>query len=79
MANRRVLLKAIEDVQKGTGAPGVSNAQVSVSRVGPDIVDGVAPSERWSDWWKSQVQSKHRSCQWLSDERSSSSALASAK
>jgi len=79
MANRRVLLKAIENVQKGTGAPGVSNAQVSVSRFGPDIVDGVAPSERWSDWWKSQVQSKHRSCQWLSDESSSSSALASAK
>jgi len=70
MANRRVLLKAIEDVQNGASAPGVSNAHISSSRFGPDIVDGVAPSKEWSNWWRAQVKHKQEMCQWLTDELS---------
>ena len=65
MANRRVLLKAIEDSQNGAPAPGVSSSSIANMRFGPDTVDGVAPTEQWSDWWRAQVQRKQEACKWL--------------
>ena len=52
MANRRVLLKAIDSVQNGGVAPGVADAAQAARMTGPDIVDGIAPANQWSDWWQ---------------------------
>src|SRR5215218_11117883 len=41
MANRRVLLKAIESVQAGGVAPGVADASLASQMHGPDTVDGI--------------------------------------
>jgi phthalate 4,5-dioxygenase oxygenase subunit len=43
MANRRVLLKAIETVQAGGTPPGVADAEIAAHRMGPDTVDGWRP------------------------------------
>ena len=48
MANRRVLLKAIDSLQNS----GVADAAQAAHMTGPDIVDGIAPANQWSDWWQ---------------------------
>ena len=55
MANRRVLLKAIDSVQNSGVAPGVADAAQAAHMTGPDIVDGIAPANQWSDWWQQTV------------------------
>lgn len=65
MANRRVLLKAIEDTQNGLPAPGVSDSATANLRFGPDTVDGVAPSQEWAAWWREQIKHKQGACEWL--------------
>ena len=52
MANRHVLLKAIDSVQNSGVAPGVADAAQAAHMTGPDIVDGIAPANQWSDWWQ---------------------------
>jgi phthalate 4,5-dioxygenase len=64
MANRRVLLKAIETVQAGGTAPGVADAAQAVAMAGPDTVDGIAPSGAWGHWWREQVQAKRDAAPW---------------
>jgi len=64
MANRRLLLKAIETVQAGGVAPGVADASQAAAMVGPDTVDGIAPSGAWPTWWKEQVQGKRERAPW---------------
>ena len=49
MANRRMLLKAIETVQAGGTAPGVADAALAAQMHGPDTVDGIAPAGTWAD------------------------------
>jgi hypothetical protein len=44
VANRRQLQQAIDSVESGGPAPGVSQADVAQLRTGPDTVDGVAPA-----------------------------------
>jgi hypothetical protein len=65
VANRRQLLQAIESVENGGTAPGVSQADVAVLRTGPDTVDGVAPAGTWATWWREQAQAKHAACPWM--------------
>jgi nitrite reductase/ring-hydroxylating ferredoxin subunit len=64
MANRRVLLKAIETVQAGGTPPGVADATVAAQRTGPDTVDGIAPADGWADWWKQAVEAKRIAAPW---------------
>ena len=65
MANRRMLLKAIEDTQNGLAAPGVSTTSIALERHGPDTVDGVATTAEWSAWWRAQIKKKQEACEWL--------------
>jgi hypothetical protein len=65
MANRRVLLKAIEDNLKGLTPPGISNSTYENLRWGPDTVDGVAPTQEWGTWWRDQIKNKQKACEWL--------------
>jgi phthalate 4,5-dioxygenase len=64
MANRRVLLKAIESVQAGGPAPGVADAALAARMKGPDTVDGIAPAGAWPTWWKEQVRAKREGAPW---------------
>ncbi|MGE0498164.1 MAG: Rieske 2Fe-2S domain-containing protein [Ramlibacter sp.] len=64
MANRRVLLKAIETVQAGGTPPGPADATLAAGMTGPDTVDGVAPAGTWAQWWRTQAQAKRDASPW---------------
>ncbi|MCW5650574.1 MAG: aromatic ring-hydroxylating dioxygenase subunit alpha [Ramlibacter sp.] len=64
MANRRVLLKAIEAVQAGGVPPGPADASQAAGMTGPDTVDGVAPAGTWAQWWREQAQAKRDAAPW---------------
>jgi nitrite reductase/ring-hydroxylating ferredoxin subunit len=64
MANRRLLLAAIETVQAGGTAPGVGDRAIAASMVGPDTVDGIAPAGSWASWWQEQAQLKRDNAPW---------------
>ena len=65
MANRRALLKAIESVQKGGPAPGIADTALVADMVGPDTVDGIAPSDDWANWWQRTARAKREGAAWL--------------
>ena len=65
MANRRVLTKAIETVQNGGRAPGIADAALVASMVGPDTVDGIAPASDWANWWQAAAKAKRDDAAWL--------------
>ncbi len=64
MANRRVLLDAIDRVQRGEPAPGCADATLAAQMLGPDTVDGIAPAATWDTWWREQVQAKRHHAPW---------------
>lgn len=64
MANRRLLLAAIESVGKGGTAPGAADASLAAQMVGPDTVDGIAPAGQWSTWWTQRTQDKRAQAPW---------------
>jgi phenylpropionate dioxygenase-like ring-hydroxylating dioxygenase large terminal subunit len=74
MANRRVLLKAIESVQAGSPAPGAADASQAAAMRGPDTVDGIAPAGEWAIWWREQVRAKREGAPWA--DKSPSPAVA---
>ena len=65
MANRRMLVKAIDTVQGGGVAPGVADSAQSTSMTGPDTVDGIAPADDWSTWWQTAALSKRGAAAWM--------------
>ncbi len=65
MANRRMLLKAIETVQAGGTAPGAADASLAAQMTGPDTVDGIAPAGEWPTWWQARVQAKRDAAPWI--------------
>jgi hypothetical protein len=64
MANRRILLKAIETVQAGGLPPGFAQDAVASQRIGPDTVDGIAPSGQWPQWWREACDAKRSGAPW---------------
>lgn len=69
MANRRLLLAAIEAVQAGRPAPGLADPALAGQIAGPDTVDGIAPAGTWSTWWKEQAQAKRDTAPWSAAAR----------
>ena len=65
MANRRLLLKAIEAVQAGGAAPGVADPALATQAQGPDTVDGIAPAGTWGTWWQERVQARRAGAPWI--------------
>ena len=63
-ANRRLLLRAIDDVEAARLPPGVAQAEVAAQRIGPDTVDGVAPAQDWQGWWQHAVAAKRAAAPW---------------
>src|SRR5690606_12877444 len=68
MANRRMLLKAIETVQAGGVPPGVADPAQHAAMQGPDTVDGIAPAGQWPTWWLAQTRGKRERTPWLARE-----------
>jgi phthalate 4,5-dioxygenase len=64
MANRRVLIKAIDTVQNGGVAPGIADAAQAALMTGPDTVDGIAPAESWQTWWLAATDAKRNQSPW---------------
>ena len=58
MANRRVLLKAIDTVATG-GLPPIPQGS------GPDTIDCIAPAQGWEAYWRERVDAKHAGAPWL--------------
>ena len=64
IANRRMLIKAIETVQAGGLPPGVADAAVAASVHGPDTVDGIAPAAEVEAFWRSTAAQKRAEAPW---------------
>ncbi len=64
MANRRNLIKAIDDVAAGKLPMGLAQAEVARQRIGPDTVDGIAPAHDWQAWWQHAVTVKRVGAPW---------------
>lgn len=64
MANRRVLIKAIDDVAAGQLPPGVAQTDVANTRVGPDTLDGIAPTDSWLAWTQHASADKRQNAPW---------------
>ena len=64
MANRRALIKAIDNVESGGVAPGIADATQSASMTGPDTVDGIAPAADWQAWWQAAADAKRKGAPW---------------
>ena len=65
MANRRLLLQAIETVQAGGTAPFMADPGQAARQLGPDTVDGIAPAGSWGTWWKAQADAKRAAAPWV--------------
>jgi phthalate 4,5-dioxygenase oxygenase subunit len=65
MANRRMLLKAIETVQSGGVPPMVLSAQSAAALRGPDTMDCIAPAATWERFWQDAAAAKRRRAGWL--------------
>jgi phthalate 4,5-dioxygenase len=74
MANRRMLLQAIETVAQGGTAPGIADAALAAQMAGPDTVDGIAPAGTWSTWWRERAQAKRDGAPWTSKQSSAATA-----
>jgi phthalate 4,5-dioxygenase len=64
IANRRMLLKAIDAAQKGEVAPGPADRALAKDMVGPDTVDGIAPANQWETFWQETALSKRTHSPW---------------
>lgn len=67
IAYRRTLAQAIDDAEAGRTPPGVAHADVAAQRLGPDTVDGFAPTAGWEAWWRHETQAKREAAPWEAD------------
>lgn len=77
MANRRMLLQAIEAVQAGGQAPGVADPASAAQVEGPHTVDGIAPAGAWGTWWQERALAKRAGAPWLQGREAPVEAQAS--
>ena len=64
IANRRMLVAAIEAVQAGNAPPGLADARVVEGMSGPDTVDGIAPAVAWQQFWQDTAAAKRDKAPW---------------
>jgi hypothetical protein len=65
MANRRLLLKAIETVRTGGAPPMALSADEAAALAGPDTMDCIAPADRWQAFWQEAAAAKRAGAAWL--------------
>lgn len=64
MANRRMMLQAMEALTRGDPVPGIGNPDLHEQVHGPDTVDGIAPAQDWQSWWLAAVHHKRDKAPW---------------
>lgn len=64
MANRRLLLAALDTVEQGGTPPGIADPSLHGAIAGPDTVDGIAPAQGWQAWWQDAVRAKREAAPW---------------
>lgn len=64
MANRRLLLQAIDGVAQGGGAPFIGDPALAAQMSGPDTVDGIAPAGTWGTWWRERALARRSGAPW---------------
>ncbi|HEU5296161.1 MAG TPA: Rieske 2Fe-2S domain-containing protein [Burkholderiaceae bacterium] len=65
MANRRLLLKAIEQVRCGVRPPMALDADAAAALTGPDTIDCIAPAATWESFWREAAAAKRAAAPWL--------------
>ena len=77
MANRRLLLAAIETVASGGVAPFVGDPTLAAQMTGPVTVDGIAPAASWDHWWQDAVAAKRANAPWstITQEQGAAAAV----
>ncbi|MFY9509497.1 MAG: Rieske 2Fe-2S domain-containing protein, partial [Rubrivivax sp.] len=65
MANRRLLLQAIETVKNGGTPPMVLDAAQAAALQGPDTMDCIAPAAQWDSFWQQAAAAKRGGASWL--------------
>ena len=68
MANRRVLLKAIETVAAGGDPPMALTAAAAAAMQGPDTMDCIAPAAGWQAFWQEAAAAKRAGAAWLQQQ-----------
>jgi hypothetical protein len=79
MANRRMLLQAMDTVAAGGTPPGTADPALAPTLTGPDTVDGIAPAEGWKTWWQDAVRAKRAGAPWQNAALQHASEAAGAK
>ena len=69
MANRRLLLQAIDTVEAGGIPPGAADPATLPQIHGPDTLDGIAPANDWQGWWQRAVDARRAAAPWQAPER----------
>ncbi len=69
MANRRLLLKAMDAVERGERPPAWFSADAAAALCGPDTVDGIAAADAWEGFWREVAATKRQGAAWLADTR----------
>ena len=65
MANRRMLLQAIETVRAGGRPPMALDAEQAAGITGPDTIDCIAPARGWEAFWAEAAAAKRHGAAWL--------------
>ncbi|MEO5734149.1 MAG: Rieske 2Fe-2S domain-containing protein [Rubrivivax sp.] len=65
MANRRMLLAAIETVRQGGKPPMVLTAADAAALHGPDTMDCIVPASDWQAHWQQRAAAKRAGAAWL--------------
>ncbi len=65
MANRRLLLQAIETVRAGGRPPMALSAAEAAAMTGPDTMDCIAPAQDWQAFWMDAAAAKRAGAAWL--------------
>ena len=65
MANRRLLLKAIDTVRAGGTPPMVLGAAQAAALQGPDTMDCIAPAQDWQAFWQQAAAARRAGAAWL--------------
>ena len=74
MANRRLLIRAIEQVQAGERPPMALSAHDAAQLTGPDTMDCIAPADRWEAFWRDAASAKRAGAAWLGASSSTTAA-----
>ncbi|HMN91818.1 MAG TPA: Rieske 2Fe-2S domain-containing protein [Hydrogenophaga sp.] len=78
MANRRLLLQAMDTVAAGGTPPGIADPALHSRISGPDTVDGIAPAADWQTWWQNAVERRRADAPWQNPHHHGAMASAAA-